>query len=89
MPLSDAALVLDALAVGEVPDRARVLSGALALDTLIHKGLADRELLDAAAGLEAVATCGALELDVVGRRRAAALAAAVRRVTLQLEDEGH
>jgi len=78
MPLIDAAHTLDALAAGDTPDLARVLSGALALDTLVRNGLADRDLLDAAAGLQAVATGGALKLDATGRARAATLAAAVR-----------
>ena len=52
--------------------------GALALDTLRRAGGADRNMLDAAAALEAVATGSALDLDETGRARAAALAAAVR-----------
>jgi hypothetical protein len=61
-----------------VPDRARLLSGALALDTLQQSGQADRDLLDAAAGLETLARGGTLDLDAGGRERAATLAAAVR-----------
>lgn len=64
----------------EHPDRARLLTGALALDTLRHAGTADRDLLDAGAGLQTLATGGALELDMQGRDRAALLAAAVRRL---------
>jgi len=50
----------------------------LALDTLRRAGGADRNMLDAAAALEALATGGAVDLDETGRARAAALAAAVR-----------
>src|ERR1700730_12572142 len=76
--LVDAASALDDIATGRAPDRARLLAGALALDTLRRAGGADRNMLDAAAALEAVATGGAPDLDETGRARAAALAAAVR-----------
>ena len=42
------------------------------------RGLADRELLDAAAGLKALATGGVLNLDNAGRQRARTLATYVR-----------
>ena len=77
--LLDAVSVLEAQAAGCVPDRVRVLSGALALDTLCCAGGADRDLRDAAAGLELLATIGALDLDETGRARAARLAEAVRK----------
>lgn len=77
--LLDAACVLEDQAAGRRPDRARLLSGALALDALQWSGEADRDILDAAAGLKRLATGGALELDDAGRARAAALAAAVRK----------
>lgn len=80
MTLLDAALELDDLAAGRTPDRARLLTGALALDTLRHASTADRDLLDAGAGLQTLATGGVLELDMQGRDRAAQLAAAVRRL---------
>ncbi|MGP0092317.1 MAG: hypothetical protein ACLPKB_20505 [Xanthobacteraceae bacterium] len=76
--LLDAVSVLDDLAAGRAPDRARLLAGALALDTLRRSGSPDRAILDAAAGLEAIATGGSLDLDETGRARASALAAAVR-----------
>ena len=79
MSLVDAASVLDDLAAGRTPDRATVIAGALALDTLVQRGSADRELLDAAAGLQMLATGGDLSLDATGRERAATLAVAVRR----------
>ena len=79
MSLFDAASALDELAAGRTPDRASVIAGALALDTLVQGGGADRELLDAAAGLEMLATGGDLSLDATGRERAARLAMAVRR----------
>lgn len=62
-----------------MPERARLLAGALALDSLRLRGEADRELLDAA-GLEMLATGGTLDLSAAGRARAALLATAVRRV---------
>ena len=77
--LEDAAIALDALAAGMVPDRARVIAGALAMDTLIlFWRWASRDLLDAAAGRRVIATGGSLDLDEAGRRRARHLAEAVR-----------
>ena len=76
--LDDAAAVLDAQAAGVTPDRLQVLAGALALSTLCLRGTADRDLLDAAAGLDALATGRTLELNAEGRTRAAKLAARVR-----------
>ena len=80
--LNDAAAVLDAQAAGVTPDRLQVLAGALALSTLCMRGAADRDLMDAAAGLDALATGRKLELNAEGRARAAKLAARVRRETL-------
>lgn len=78
-PLNEAAAVLDMLAAGRLPDRAVVLSAALALST--HCGRTDpsRDMLDAAAGLEILATSGTLDLDAGGRQKAAKLAEIVRR----------
>jgi hypothetical protein len=76
--LLDAALVLDDLAAGRVPDRARILSGVLALDTLRRAGIVNRDMLDAAAGLKAIARGGSPYLDETGRVLARALALAVR-----------
>jgi hypothetical protein len=78
MALLDAAVALDDLAAGRAPDRARLLAGVLALDTLRRAGGADRDMLDAAAALEAIATGGALDLNETDRARAGRLAAAVR-----------
>jgi hypothetical protein len=77
--LTDAAEVLDALAAGLAPDRLQVLSGALALSTLCVDGTSDRELIGAAAGLDALATGRKLDLNDEGRARAAKLAERVRR----------
>jgi hypothetical protein len=77
--LLDAASVLEDQAAGRVPDRARVLSGALALDTLRGEGVADRDILDAAVGIQLLATGRGLELDEIGRARAAHLAEVVRK----------
>ena len=76
--LLDAALALDALAAGEIPNRVSALVGALALDTLARWTCPGRDLLDAAAGLNIIATGGDLGLDEIGRLRARELAAAVR-----------
>ena len=67
--LLDAAKVLDAMAAGEMPDRTSAIVGALALDTLTKRAAVDRDILDAAAGLNAIATGGELDLDDVGRSR--------------------
>lgn len=80
MTLLAAATALDALAAGLEPARGDVLSGALVLQTLIHTGHADRDLRDAALGLEAVATGRPLNLDQAGRARAADLAMKVREI---------
>ena len=52
-PLTNAAEALDALAAGRIPDRLQVLAGALAPTNLLIRVTPDRELLDAAAGLDA------------------------------------
>jgi hypothetical protein len=79
MTLHDAAYALDDLAAGRMPERARLVAGALALDSLRLRGEADRELLDAASRLEVLATGGTLDLSADGRAGAALWAAAVRR----------
>jgi hypothetical protein len=78
MTLLAAATALDALAAGLEPRRGDVISGALVLQTLVHRGEGDRDLQDAALGLEAVATGRSLDLDQAGRDRAAELAKKVR-----------
>ena len=78
-PLNNAAAALDALADGIDPDRLQVLVGALALTTLLIRVSPDRDLLDAAAGLDTLATGRKLLLNREGRARAATLAARVRR----------
>lgn len=70
--------MLEDQAAGHVPDKAQVLSGALALDTLKQQGQADRDILDAAAGLEALAKGMTIDLDASGRARAAYLAEVIR-----------
>jgi hypothetical protein len=81
MTLLDAAYALDELAAGRTPDRARLLAGALALDSVRVEGTAaDRDLLDAAAELHLVAAGATVDLTRHGRARAAAWAAAVRRL---------
>jgi hypothetical protein len=68
--LHEAAGVLDELAAGIQPDRARLIAAALALDTLIKTTTPSRDLRDAAAGLQILATGGTLDLDKTGRNRA-------------------
>lgn len=76
--LRDAAYALDEQAAGRQPERARLLAGAVTLDTLFRRGALDRDLQDAALGLERLVTAGAWELDGAGRVRAAELATRVR-----------
>ncbi len=79
MTLLDAAYALDELAAGRIPDRARLLAGAQALDRVrVEATFADRDLLDAAAELHG-AVKGVLDLSENGRARSQVLAAAVRR----------
>lgn len=78
MTLHNAAYALDELAAGRMPERARLVAGALALDSPRLRGEADPKLLDAAPGLEMLATGGTLDLSADGRARAALLATAVR-----------
>jgi hypothetical protein len=75
-----AAAVLDELAAGNQPDRARLIAAALALDTLIKTTTPSRDLLDAAAGLQILATGGTLDLDDAGRSRARKFADTVRQL---------
>ena len=76
--LQDAVAVLDALALGRIPGRTALLSAALDLNTYCHGIDASRDLLDAAAALETLATGGTLDLDATGRQRAMKLAKVVR-----------
>ena len=78
-PLNNAAEVLYTMAAGGVPDRLQVLAGALVLTNLCMRVTPDRELIDAAAGLDALATGRGLNLDEAGCARAAKLAVRVRR----------
>jgi len=78
--LLDAASVLEARAAGRLPDRAQLLAGALALDTLCRAEVVDRDLLDAAADLQMLVNGRGPDLDAAGRARAAHLAEAVRKV---------
>ena len=78
MSLFDAAYCLDELSVGRTPDQARLCAGALALRTRRLMGTANQNLLDAGAGLEALAS-GGTRLSEHGQARAAVLAALVRK----------
>ena len=66
--------MLDALGAGRTPDPTDVLNAALILSTYCQRPDVTRDMLDAAAGLERLAAGRTLDLDEVGRRRAAALA---------------
>ena len=76
--LQEAAAILDVLAAGRIPEQTAVLKAALALNIYCHRTNADRDMLDAAAGLDLLATGGTLDLDAVGRQRAWTLAQIVR-----------
>ena len=76
--LREAVAALDALAAGRMVDRAALLGGALALESLCRV-MPELDLLDAAAGLETLARGGVLDLDAAGCARALALAGIVRR----------
>jgi Peptidase S24-like len=78
--LQEAASVLDELAAGVQPDRARLIAAAMALDTLTKTTTPSRDVLDAAAGLEILATGGTLDLDEIGRSRARQFAEVVRQL---------
>jgi hypothetical protein len=81
-PLTDAANVLDGLAAGIVMSHTSIITAALALDTLIKTSTTpvSRDLLDAAAGLEILATGGSLDLDDAGRSRARKFAETIRQL---------
>lgn len=77
MSLRDAVDVLDDLANARpIANRSRLVGGALALNTLTRTN-DDRDIADAAIGLEILATGGTLVLDEQGRKRAAFLSNAV------------
>ena len=78
LDFQQAAAVFAALAAGRTPDRADVLNAALVLSTYCQRTNADRDLLDAAHGLERLATGRTLDLDATGRQRATKLAQIVR-----------
>jgi len=59
-----------------------VRAGALALDTLCREEVVDRDILETAADVRMLAEGRALDLDAVGRGRAAHLAAAVRKAAV-------
>ena len=79
MTLLDAAYCLDELSVGRMPDRDRLLAGAMALHTRRLLGTADQNLLDADACLETLASGDKFDLSEHGLARAAVLAALVRK----------
>ena len=76
--LKEAAAMFDARAAGRTPDHTAVLTATLDLSTYCHGIDASRDLLDAAAGFETLASGGALDRDATGRQRAMRLAQVVR-----------
>ena len=81
MSLLNAALVLDDLNAGRIPDIEQAVRGLHALDPFLLQGGAEQALHDAAATLELlIATGGTVGLYVSARLRAGAMADAVRRV---------
>lgn len=79
MSLQDALDVLSDLADARpIDDRRRLICSTLALSTLTWT-CDNRDLADAAIGLEILATGGTLDLDEQGRKRAAFLATAVQK----------
>jgi hypothetical protein len=76
--LADAACALDAMAAGNNPNRAELMSGALALNMIIDPRTASTDLQLAASGSDIQASYGAVYLNEVGRRHAGKLAEAVR-----------
>ena len=76
--LADAACALDAMAAGNNPNRAELMSGALALNMIIDPRTASTDLQLAASGLDIQALYGAVYLNEVGSRHAGKLAEAVR-----------
>lgn len=83
MSLQDAFEVLNAQAEGRLlADRSQLISAALALRA-VTMNTSDRDLLDAAAGLECWATGGKLNLNEAGRRRAGQLANKVAALAAQ------
>ena len=79
--LQNVAALLDTLATGGVLDRTALLDAALAMNTYCSNRHPNRDMLDVAAGLEALATGGTLGLDAAGRQRAAKLATILRQVS--------
>ena len=78
LDFQQAAAVFEALAAGHTPDRADILNAALVLSTYCQCTNADRDLLNAAHGLELIGTGRTLDLDATGRQRATKLAQIVR-----------
>ena len=78
LSLQDVAAVLDALGASQPLNRSDVLNAALTLSTYCQRQDVTEDMLDAAKGLEIMATGGTLDLDEVGQRRAMALAQIVR-----------
>jgi hypothetical protein len=82
--LLDAASVLDDLAAGITPTRARVNAAALALNARIRFSPPSFDILDAAMHLNFLTTRDSLDPDKAGRLCARAFAEDVRTVAAQM-----
>ncbi len=80
--LLEAADVLDELVSGGKPERARLLSGALALEAFYRYVDADQNVLAAGVCLRSLAVDGADGLTAHDRSHASKLASAVRQAAL-------
>lgn len=81
MSLANAVFALEELAEGRIPDQDRVLRGLNALDPFLLQSGRDQALHDAASMPEIrLATGGTASMLTEARARAAAMAAAVRRL---------
>jgi hypothetical protein len=81
MSLADVVYALEELAEGRIPAADRALRGLNALDPYLLQGGREQDLHDAASLLELlVATGGTASMLTEARSRAAAMAAAVRRL---------
>lgn len=79
MTLVDIALVLEDFAAGRTSDRAGLQAGALALTTLRKQRAADRDLMNAAAALQALASTDVKISDDTDSRNTAARTVTIRR----------
>ncbi len=80
MTLANAVYALEELSQGRIPDPSRASRGLKALDPFLLEPGCEQDLHDAAALLELLVATGTASILAVARSRAAAMAAAVRRL---------